>query len=146
MGHTKKYRSKSKARTLRHTQKGGDLSGNPASAWGWGLGTLGNGWTQFMNSLTLQPGQNLGTIQSNNIVPVKNINAQDAQPYLKPNLTGGKRRAHRKHHNSSKKGGSIASIIGDAIVPFSLLAAQNSFGKGRGHTSSKSRKYRYKRN
>ena len=71
-----RQRNQRNARTRRNAkaQRGGDLSGNPASAWGWGLGTVGNGWTQFMNSLTLQPGQNLGTIQSNNIVPVKNIN------------------------------------------------------------------------
>ena len=59
-----------KARTMRRGQMGGALAGNPPSAWGWGLGTVGNGWTQFMNSLTLQPGQNLGTIQSNNLVPI----------------------------------------------------------------------------
>ena len=65
-------RTHSKTRSMRRTrsQRGGDLAGNPASSWGWVNGTLGNGWTQFMNSLTLQPGQNISTMHSNNIVPV----------------------------------------------------------------------------
>ena len=41
-------RSHSKSRTMRRAQRGGDLAGNPASSWGWGLGTVGNGWTQFI--------------------------------------------------------------------------------------------------
>lgn len=93
-----------KARTMRRGQKGGDLAGNPPSGWGWGMGTLGNGWTQFVNALTLQPGQNLGTIQSNNIVPVNNINAQNAQGMIGSNLrgdipqSGGKKRRHHRSH------------------------------------------------
>lgn len=82
-------RSSSKSKTMRRSQRGGDLAGNPPSSWGWVNGTVGNGWTQFMNSLTLQPGQNLGTSQSNNIVPVGNINAQDAQPGVGTNLKNG---------------------------------------------------------
>ena len=48
-------------------QRGGDLGGNPASAWGYTMGTLGNGWTQFMNSLSIQPG---GVNHGNQLVPV----------------------------------------------------------------------------
>ncbi len=128
-------RSHSKARTMRRSQKGGELAGNPASAWGWGLGTLGGGWTQFMNSLTLQPGQNLGTIQSNNIVPVGNINAQNAQGNIGPNMTGnipgqagGKKRRQRK-----SRGGNFGAVLGQAAVPGILLAAQQSYGKSRRH-------------
>jgi hypothetical protein len=131
MRHTIRHRSKSNAKTARRTQKGGDLAGYPASAWGWGNGTLGNGWTQFMNSLTLQPGQNLGTIQSNNIVPVGRLNAQDAQPFLKPNLTGGTRRKHHSKRPCSKKGGNLAAIVGDAVVPFALWGTQYSVGKSK---------------
>ena len=128
-------RSHSKARTMRRSQKGGGLAGNPASAWGWGLGTLGGGWTQFMNSLTLQPGQNLGTVQSNNIVPVGNINAQNAQGNIGPNMTGnipgqagGKKRRQRK-----SRGGNFGAVLGQAAVPGILLAAQQSYGKSRRH-------------
>lgn len=127
-----KRRSHSKSRTMRRGQQGGNLSGYPASAWGWGMGTLGNGWTQFMNTLTLQPGQNLGTVQSNNIVPIGGVNSQDAQGNIGANLkgdipqaqSGGKRRRHRK--SRVKHGG---NIIAQAAVPFTLVAMNNVVGK-----------------
>ena len=104
--HSRKVR---KSRTMR--QRGGELGSNPASAWGWGMGTLGNGWTQFMNSLTLQPGQNLGTMQSNNIVPVGNINAQNAQGQIGPNMKGdipqGGGRRRRVRRSCGKRGGLV---------------------------------------
>ena len=115
---------------MRRGQHGGALAGNPASAWGWGLGTLGNGWSQFMNSLSLQSGQNLGTAQSNNIVPVGNINAQDAQGSVGTNLrgdipqSGGKRRKYRR--SCGKRGG---NIIAQAAVPVALVAINDIVGK-----------------
>lgn len=105
-----KRRAHSKSRTMRRSQRGGDLAGNPPSAWGWGLGTLGNGWTQFMNSMTLQPGQNANTSQSNNIVPVKQA--------------GGKRRR-------GKRGGNIGSVLSQAAVPGALILMNNALGKRR---------------
>jgi len=133
-------RSQSKSKTMRRQQRGGDLAGNPPSSWGWGMGTVGNGWTQFMNSLTLQPGQNLGTVQSNNIVPVNNINAQDAQPGVGANLqgsipstSGGGKRRRRKGRSRSKKGGNLLAVANQAIVPGVLLAAQQTFGRSRKH-------------
>ena len=75
-----KRKCKSKGRTRRSQQRsqqrsqyGGELAGNPPSAWGWGLGTFGDGAKQFMDSLTLQPGQNANINQSNNIVPVGTV-------------------------------------------------------------------------
>jgi hypothetical protein len=124
-----KRRSHSKSRTMR--LKGGALAGNPSSAWGWGLGTVGNGWTQFMNSLTLQPGQNLGAVQSNNLVPVGNLNAQTAQGNIGPGMggdvpqSGGKRRRHRR---SYKRGG---NVLAQAAVPVALIAMSNSMGRSR---------------
>ena len=133
-----------KRRSRAASQKGGALAGNPASAWGWGMGTLGNGWTQFMNSLTLQPGQNAGTMQSNNIVPVGNPNAQDSQPSIGSNLQGavpsnsvggGKRRRHRR---SVKRGGDMGAVLSQAAVPGVLLVAQNMYGRRtRKHRSSR---------
>jgi len=127
-------RSHSKSRTMRRGQHGGELAGNPPSAWGWGMGTLGNGWTQFMNSLTLQPGQNLGAIQSNNIVPVGNLNAQTSQGNIGPNMggdipgqAGGKRRRHRRSH--AKRGGNLLAVAEQAAVPVALIAMNNSYGK-----------------
>ena len=133
-------RSHSKARTMRRGQKGGELAGNPASSLGWGMGTVGNGWTQFMNSLTLQPGQNLGTVQSNSIVPVGNINAQNQQGNIGPNMTGdipgqagGKRRRQRR--SRGRRGGNLGAVLSQAAVPGILLAAQQSYGKSRKHRS-----------
>ncbi len=98
--------------------------GYPASAWGNVMGTVGDGWTQFQNALTLQPGENIVTQHSNAIEPVNNINAQSAQPMLKPNMTGGKKR-----HNRSKKGGYWSQVISNAVVPFTLIGLQQKFGK-----------------
>jgi hypothetical protein len=129
-------RTHSKTRSMRRTrsQRGGDLAGNPPSSWGWVNGTLGNGWTQFMNSLTLQPGQNISTMHSNNIVPVGNINAQNAQPTLNPNMGGGKRNRRHKsgsRRGGSRRGGSWGAVASQAAVPAVLLAAQQTFGKSR---------------
>jgi hypothetical protein len=118
---------------MRRAQKGGDLAGNPPSSWGWVNGTLGNGWTQFINSLTLQPGQNAGTIQSNVSVPVGNINAQSAQGNIGANLkgdipgqAGGKRRKHRR--NRSRKGGSWGAVASQAAAPAFLFGMNKAFG------------------
>ena len=106
-----KRRTYSKSKTMRRSQRGGELAGNPASAWGWGMGTLGNGWTQFMNSLTVQPGQNS---QSNNIVPVGT------------SQNGGKGRRSRAKH-----GGNIGSVLSQAAVPAALILMNNAVGKRR---------------
>jgi hypothetical protein len=94
-----------------------------------------------MNSLTLQPGANLGTVQSNNLVPVGNINAQNAQGNIGPNMSGdipqggGKRRRRAKSmsNNRTRRGGSWGAIISQAAAPGILLAAQQTFGKSRKH-------------
>jgi hypothetical protein len=138
----KRTRAKSKTKTMRRSQRGGDLAGNPPSAWGWTMGTLGNGWTQFMNSLTLQPGQNLGAIQSNNIVPVGAVNAQNSQPGIGPNMqgaipaqAGGKRRKSR-----AKRGGNLLAVAEQAVVPVTLFAMNNAYGKrSRSRTHSRRR-------
>lgn len=85
----------------------------------WQLNNLGNGWTQFMRALSLQPGENLGTIQSNAIVPVNNINAQNSRP-----ITGGRR-------HKAKKGGNLGAVIEQAAVPLTLLGMQQMYGKNR---------------
>lgn len=123
---------KKRSASMRKTRKqsGGSLAGNPASSWGWVQGTVGNGWTQFMNSLTLNPQQNLGTTQSNNIVPVNNVNAQDSQGIIGTNLKGDVPRggAKRSKRSKSRKGGSLAAIISQAVPPFALLGLQQSVG------------------
>lgn len=130
--HSRRRSSQSKSRTMRRSQRGGNLSGNPPSAWGWGLGTLGNGWTQFMNSLTLQPGQNLGAVQSNASVPVGNLNAQNAQGNIGPNMTGDvpqKGGRKRRGRRGSKRGGNLGAVISQAAVPGALIIMNNALGK-----------------
>jgi len=130
---SQKRRSHSKRGTRRHKQHGGDLAGNPPSAWGWGLGTLGNGWTQFMNSLTLQPGQNLGAIQSNASVPVGNLNAQTNQgnigPDMKGNIPG--QAGGKKRRSRAKHGGNLMPVLEQAAVPVALIAMNNTLGTRR---------------
>jgi len=146
MGNSKGKSRKSARSSKSHTRKqmGGNLNGNPASAWGWGMGTLGNGWQQFMNSLSLQPGENLGTIQSNASVPIGNINAQSSQgmigPYLRgdiPQGGGKKRRNHRSRGSRSKRGGGIGAAVNQALVPLTLFATNIAVGK-----SMRNRKYK----
>lgn len=142
---SQRRRSHSKARTRRLRAgglsmrlKGGALAGNPPSAWGWGMGTLGGGWTQFMNSMTLQPGQNLGTSQSNNIVPVGNVNAQDAQGNIGPNMRGDiPGQAGGRRRRRGRRGGNFGAVLGQAAVPGILLAAQQTYGKSRKNKSYK---------
>ena len=120
----KRRSSHSRGRTRRVAQRGGELAGNPPSAWGWGLGTVGSGWQQFMNSLTLQPGQNLGAQQSNDIVPKNNLNAQTVQ-------AGGRRRARR--------GGNWAAVASQAAVPAALIVMNNAMGSRRNRNRSRRR-------
>jgi hypothetical protein len=110
-----KRRSHSKARTQRMAQRGGELAGNPPSAWGWGLGTMGNGWQQFMNSLSLQPGQSAAN-QSNNIVPANSV-----RPPMSSQAGGRRRRARR--------GGNWAAVASQAAVPAALIVMNNAMGK-----------------
>ena len=78
--------------TRRRKQQGG----------GWGLNVLGNGWTQFINSVTPQ------------------TNAQPNMPSnVQPMKAGNRRR------KSVKRGG---NAITQAVVPFSLLAMNNMLG------------------
>lgn len=121
-------------RNRRH--RGGGLNGNPPSAWGWGLGTVGDGWTQFMNSLTLQPGQNLAAASSNAIVPIGDPNAQTQQGNINPNLSGGRRRGSRRRSRYSrrgrgKRGGDLSGVLATAAVPGALLLMNQSMRRRR---------------
>jgi hypothetical protein len=115
----------SRTKSRRRRQHGGNAEGPaPPSAWGHVINTFGDGFKQFQDSLTLQPGQNLASSQSNDIVPIGKINAQNAQPMLKPNMSGGKRRRHK-----SAKGGSWGAVATQALVPGFLLGAQQLYGR-----------------
>ena len=70
--------------------------------WGLSLNALGNGWTEFINSVTPQT----------NVQP-------NVPPNLQPMKAGNRRR------KSVKRGG---NAITQAVVPFSLLAMNNMLG------------------
>ena len=113
--------------------------GGADSAWSYVYDTVGSGLTQFKNALTLQPGENLATIQSNDIVPRSNLNAQNMQGYPTANELyliqkgAGKRRR--------KRGGSFGAILNQAAAPLLILGAQQTFKKRQSRrTKRKSRK------
>jgi hypothetical protein len=149
-----KRKCKRNNKTKRHRQRGGELAGNPPSAWGWGMGTLGDGWTQFTNSLTLQSNQNGNINQSNNIVPVGKGVMQNMPPKF-----GGRKRKYRGGNSndlmpeqmpmpvalvpitaptstptSTPTGGKKrrtrgGNVVAQAIVPASLILMNNALGK-----------------
>jgi hypothetical protein len=88
----------------RRMQRGGELAGNPPSAWGYGLGTMGDGWTQFMNALTLQSNQNGNINQSNDIVPVGTIQNYQNMP---TKIAGGR----KKYRGGNQHTGSMPGPI-----------------------------------
>lgn len=114
----KRANSRSKSKTMRNTQRGGNY---PASAWGSVMGTVGTGWDQFINLLTLQPGQNINANQSNNLVPINNANTRLAKM---PAQSGGKRRKSR-----GKRGGNLLAIAEVAAVPATLIAMNHTLGR-----------------
>ncbi len=114
----------------------------PPSAWGSVFNTYGNGWTQFLNALTLQPGANAGSIGSNDLVPIGKANANDPGVSILKQSGGKKRRSGK-----SKKGGflGIGALLEQAVVPFGLLGLQQSYGKSRRTKHSGSRGTRRRR-
>ena len=141
-----KNRSKSRASRRSRSQRGGAQGSYPDSAWGFQMNNLGNGWTQFMNSMSVQPGANMGTSQSNNIVPIKNIN-------VPVKMAGGRRRSLQRQQmqqqmqqqsrgkGRGKKGGYWGAVLEQAAVPLALLGMQQFYGKRHsrrhpGHNSS----------
>lgn len=118
--HSRKHSRKIRRNKTR-SQRGGNGS-YPPSAWGYTMGTLGNGWTQFMNSLSIQPGVNNG----NQIVPI-NGGTNRTQ-------SGGKKRRGKK----GKRGGNMLAVAEQAAVPLALFAMNNSLGsRHRGHKHSR---------
>jgi hypothetical protein len=117
-------RSKSRQRSQKRSQRGGSQGSYPDSAWGFQMNNLGDGWTQFTNSLT---GNNPNN-QSNVIV----------QNHPKMMNGGKKRRSSR-----GKRGGYFGTVLEHAAVPLALLGAQQYYGKRhtRKHTG-RSRSFR----
>jgi hypothetical protein len=108
-----RYSSKSRQRSQKRSQSGGDAAS-------WQLNNLGNGWTQFMNTFSLQPGS---TNQSNNIVP--------NHPQRGGKKNGVMRQAQMRQRQmmQGKTGGYFGPILEKAMVPLALLGAQQFYGK-----------------
>lgn len=110
----------------KRSRSGGNNGSYPPSAWGWQTANLGNGWQQFMNTFSINPADNLGTANSNEIVPMGRPNAEDSQPMIKPNMSGGRRGARRGRARTrgtrKRRGGNIVlDTIKRAFVPASLF-------------------------
>jgi len=134
-------KSRKSRRVTRHRRGGDGAAANM-------LAVVGGPPVQFANSLGLQSGQNFATSRSLTSVPVYDININNpanqmptaAQLALASGQTAGRR---RRKGRKGKRGGSFGSIIGQAVVPFSLLAAQQYYGTRRGKRGKKgSRKSR----
>jgi hypothetical protein len=118
MKHSRSHSRKSKKHTLGKKKRGGvgnaqSMVPNYGSASNYSLATVGEGNTQYQN--VFGPGE---------MYPHSN-----ALVSLDGRTLGGKRRKTRKHNKRGKKGGFLSGVISQAIVPFSLLGMQQSFGK-----------------
>ena len=82
------------------------------SAWDYVTNAIGTPDVQAENALVIRPGEDIVSRSSNDIEPVYNLNQQFKQ-------SGGKKKRGR-----SKKGGSWAATINQALVPFSLWGMQ----------------------
>jgi len=140
-------RSKHGKRSTRHRKRSTRHRRGGASGAEYMLATVGDGPTQLTNSLSILPGMNPGTIQSNDIVPIANLNIANpiGQMPSAGQLTliqsGGRRRRAKGKGRKGKRGGSFGSVIGQAVVPFSLLAMQQYTGsRRRKHHRKSSRK------
>jgi hypothetical protein len=160
-------RSSSRSRMSRRSQQGGSQGAYPDSAWGFQMNNLGNGWTQFMNSLS---SQNSSTSQSNNIVPVRNMPAQNTGKMSggkrhmsgsggKRHMSGSGGKRHRKRgqmmgqsmgqsmsqsKSRGKNGGYWGAVLEQAAVPLALLGIQHAYGKRytRRHGSPRNKSFR----
>ena len=129
-----KNRSKSSASRRTRSQRGGAQGAYPDSAWGFQMNNLGNGWTQFMNSMT-------GPSQSNNIVPINNTNVPVKMAGGKGRSKGRSQMLQRQQmlqqqqmqqsrgKGRGKKGGYWGAVLEQGAVPLALLGMQQFYGK-----------------
>jgi hypothetical protein len=120
------------------------MKGGASSGWQYVYDQVGNGWTQFQNALTLQPGQNLASMQTNDIEPIGKPNFQNyqAEPTAKDlQLIQSAGRRKKK----SKKGGNWGAVINQAAAPLALFTLQNTYKKKSSTRSRKSKKSRKSR-
>jgi len=119
------------------------------SAWQSVLGYVGNGNTQYNNVF----GPNSHTQTNGNLLTHANGQPQQSVASLAKSgggQIGGKSRRHkcskrcRKHHRRSKRGGTWAGMMGQAVVPFGLLATQR-YTASRGKRAKHTKKHTHRR-
>jgi hypothetical protein len=111
-----------KSKSRNRSQKGGGAL--PPSAWGNVLETAGNGWQQFMNTLSLNnPSQS-------NVLALQNTSRSGNNVGNTRTMKGGR----------SRRGGNLVPVLNQAAVPLTLLA-MNQYAK-RKHKSSKRRSFK----
>lgn len=111
--------------------------GYSPSGWGYVYNQVGDGWTQFQNALTLQPGQNLASQQTNDIEPVGKPNFQNTQSMPSKTDLSLIQKAGRRKKSRRKRGGSWSNVIGQAAVPFTLFGLQNTYKKRKARRQSR---------
>ena len=117
--------------------------GGASSGWQYVYDQVGDGLTQFQNALTLQPGQNLGSMQTNDIEPIGKPNFQNYQGEpTTQNLTLIQSAGRRGKRRRLKRGGNWGAIASQAAPPLALLAMQNSYRRKGSRKSRKTRKTR----
>lgn len=116
------------------------------SAWQSVLNSVGGGNTQYNNVFGVNSPQNNG-----NLLTHANGQPQESVGSLaKVAQIGGKSRRHkcskrcRKHHRRSKRGGTWAGMMGQAVVPFGLLATQR-YTASRGKRAKHTKKHTHRR-
>ena len=116
------------------------------SAWQSVLNSVGGGNTQWTNVF----GPNSQT--TGNLLTYKDGAPQQSVASLAKPVAqiGGKSRRHkcskrcRKHHRRSKRGGTWAAMMGQAVVPFGLLATQR-YTASRGKRTKHTKKHTHRR-
>jgi hypothetical protein len=144
-------RGRTRTRTVRRqrgrTQRGGtgNSPSGSGSAWQYVEGQVGNGNQQWDNVFVK------GSGNGNQLVSVDGSNpSSPLSTYLKSGgqmggrgRTRGRTRSQTRGQTRSRRGGFFGSVLGDALVPFGLFAAQNNFAKrvGKHHKSGKYNKF-----
>lgn len=124
MGQRSKTRGRGRGRS--QSQQGGSAD-YPASAWGNVLASAGNGWTQFMNTLSLNnPSQS-------NVLVLNNRNDLNAAMKVKPMSGGrtrgrGKTRSKGRNKTRSNRGGNIGTVFSQAAAPLALIGMNQVIG------------------
>jgi hypothetical protein len=117
-------RSQKRGRRRSSRRSVAQRGGYPASAWGWQLNNLGDGWTQFMNTMKADTQSNLiAQNKSVGLPSASNAPAPSSAPATAPASgpapaqKGGRRRRY-------KKGGNWNTVLNQAAVPAALWAMQ----------------------